>query len=142
MVVLVRNEITLDVNIKYNLLASLPAIIIICVFFRKIFRWMSNSPHQDIIHIFMDTWGTFLSTHLAYAIHNRPERVMNITVLLLSILTWNIVTAVTFKYLLAQPLQGGIDTKQELAESGLAILVNDEYMATMDEWTNGLKYVL
>lgn len=137
-VVLVENQLTHG-NIKLHLILTIPVILFVCIIFRKIFRVITNSPHQDFIHIILDTWGTFLSTYFPYSIANRPERILSLTILLLSIITSNLITAITFNYLIARPVQSGINSMKELNALGLDIWVNEELKPTMDQWTEGLE---
>lgn len=136
-ILLVENKLVSDSNVKGHLLLAVPAIVFVYIFFRKIIRVLTNSPHSDVISIFMDTWGTLLSTYSAN-IYSRPERIMTLTILLLSILVSNFVTALIFDYLLAKPIQTGIDSIKELHEHGIEILVNEEMRPTMSEWMDDL----
>jgi hypothetical protein len=136
-ILLVENKLITDINVKFHLVLAVPAILFVYVVFRKIIRFLTKSPNSDVISIFMDTWGTLLSTYSAN-IYSRPERIMTLTLLLLSLLVSNLVTALTFNYLLAKPVQTGIDTIKELHEQGIEILVNEEMRPTMSEWMHDL----
>lgn len=136
-ILLVENRLITDVNVKSHLILAIPAILGIYIVFRKFIRMVTNSPHSDVITIFMDTWGTLLSTYSAN-IYSRPERIMTLTLLLLSLLISNLVTALTFNYLLAKPVQTGVDTIRDLHEQGIEILVNEELRPTMSEWMDDL----
>lgn len=110
----------------------------ICTMFRKIFRKICGSPHQSTIHTALDTLGTFLATNTKFVIRNRPELVMNVGILLLSILTSKFATATVLEYILARRIDSGIDTLHELNEANVSILISDEMELTMDEWAADL----
>lgn len=125
-VILVKNKFEAKVNARTQLLFSVPVMLFLWIALRKIFRMNYNSPNQDISRIFIDTWGTFLSSNNSFVIRNRPERIMNYSVNLLSILISNFVTAIMFNYLLTQEMELGIDTFKDLSSLGVEILISDE----------------
>lgn len=140
-VVLVKNNLINDVEIKSQLIFSVPIMLALWTFLRKFFRIITNSPNPSLVRVALDTWGTFLGTNPAIHIKNRPERIMNLSILLLSILTTNLATAIIFNYLLGKQVQYGIDSLKELGDSGMEILISDELEVTMDEWSHNLKLI-
>lgn len=110
----------------------------VCTFLRKLFRTICGSPHRSIIHTALDTFGIFLATNTNFMVRNRPEHVMNLSILLLSILISKFSTATIMTYILAERIDSGIDTLEELSQMNLPIFITDEMVITMDEWSESL----
>lgn len=138
MVILVENSVTLDVHLKSYLILSIPIMLAVWIFFRMAFRFIANEPRRDFWNVIMDTWGCFLSTNTSFTIRNHPEQVMNISILLLSVLTSRLAAAILFNYLLANEVESGIDTMKELYEHNIEIYISEEMEMTMGDWSQNL----
>lgn len=124
-VALVQNQIKLDVHLKTQLVLSVPVMLTLWIVFRKVFRIIHNNPCSSICDTFFDTWGTFLATHCSIRINNRPERIMHLSILLLSVLITNIFTAILFNYLMANELQYGIDSLNGITDHNITLTFNE-----------------
>lgn len=134
-VIMVKGKTKVKLDIGWDVIFSIPIMLLICAVFRKFFRMITNSPHQGTAHVILDTLGIFLATNTSFRIRNRPERIMNITSLLITILISTLLTAVMFKYMLAREIDGGIETLTELGELNIPILISEDMNATMAEWS-------
>lgn len=138
-VVLIGNKFTIDVKVKIYLIVSIPIMLIVWTIFRKAFRVYAKTVHSDLSSVIFDTLGTFLATNTSFRIRNLPERIMNASILLLSILTSRLASAFILNYIMAKSIDDGINTMSELSEIDIDIYVSDELLATMDDWSQNLR---
>lgn len=136
--ILVKSETKLNVRLNLRIALFLPILLMICSFFRKIFRSITKSPHCNWSHVALDTLGLFLSTNTSFRVYNLSERIMNVYILLISILTSKFITAVLVIYMLAIETDTGIDTLKQLDELDIPIYVSDEMQMTMNEWSQNI----
>lgn len=85
----------------------------------------------------------FLSTNTTnstFKVRNRAERILNVCISLLSILTSRILTIILMQYILAMKTDSGMDTLDEIALTDQTIFISDEMKLTMEEWSYAHKY--
>lgn len=139
-VILIKSENMLNIDSSMlHVVLSIHILWIICAAFRCFFRKFTNSPHHSFGDAIMDTLGMFLSTNNTMRIRNRPERVMNISILLLSIIISRLFTALLLNYMLANEIDSGINSIYELGQSPAPIFISDEMKLTMDEWLQTIE---
>lgn len=138
-VILIERKQMINVSFKSHLILSIPVIIVLCAFFRKIFRLILRCPHGGIVHVMLDTLGMFLSTNTSFCIRNRAEQVMNVTILFISIITSKWITAVVFNYMMAYDIDAGIDTLEELGKANVPLYISEEMKTTMEEWKANIE---
>lgn len=63
---------------------------------------------------------------------------MNISILLLSVLTSRLAAAIIFNYLLANEVEIGIDTMKELYDHSIEIYISEEMEMTRGDWSQNL----
>lgn len=89
-------------------------------------------------HVVMDTLGVFLSTNTSFNVHNRAERIMNVIILLLSILTSRFLTVILLQYMLATETDSGVDTLRELGQLNIPIFISYDVKRIMDDYTQNI----
>lgn len=129
-VVVVPNHVTSVMPIRLSVILSLPLILVNCVLFRMLFRVLTKSVNRSWADAFFDSFGTLIAAIPPEHIKNRPERVMHGSVLLLTIITTNLVTAIVFEWLLAEPRQFGTDSFEELYQQKTPLMIS-EFLYTM-----------
>lgn len=122
---------------------SIYAIIVICTTVRWILRVVTKAE-KNFMEILLDTWGMLLSIstntiNSRLYIYSRAERLLNLTISFVSILTTRLLTIVLLNYLLAERIDNGIDTLNELAKIDQQIYINDEMKLTMNEWSQNVE---
>lgn len=139
---MIQSDKKLNIESHLYLILSIQILCIICAIFRRYFRIITNSPHQKFSDAIMDTLGMFLSTNTSMRIQNRPERIMNISILLLSIIISTLCTGLLLNYMLAKEIDTGIDSHAELGLLSTPIYISDEMKLTMDEWSQNIQLSL
>lgn len=102
--------------------------------FKGFFRTVTNSPNRDIIRIVLDSIGILLGTNASVFAHNRPERVMNVCLLAISVLTSSLITGVLYNLMLGNWINAGPDTFEELKKLNIPIFISEEMNMIKDEW--------
>lgn len=141
-VILIKSHAKLVVLSNTHIVVSLPLMIIICAFVRLIFRVLTKCPQRDLISVVLDTLGMFLSTNTtntSLRVRNRAERILNVSISLLSILTSRLLTIVFMNYIMASEIDTGLDTLKELGQTDQTIFISDEMKLTMDEWSQNIE---
>lgn len=64
---------------------------------------------------------------------------MNITILLISVLTSKWITVIVFNYMMAYQIDAGIDTLSELGDANVPVYISDEMKMTMDQWQANIE---
>lgn len=138
-VALVQNKVKLDVHLKTYLIMAVPVMLALWVVFRKAFRVITKNPRTTFIDVILDTWGTFLATSCNIRINNRPESILHLNILLLSVLITNIFTAVLFNYLMSKEITYGFETLKELADHNVTITINELLNETNYYWIQNYR---
>lgn len=133
-VIVVRNHVTSEMPIKTQIICSLPLMIIIWTIFRKIFRTVFRSSNQSWASALFDSFRALIATMSPHHVPSRSEKLMHASVLLLTIITSNLVTAIVFKWLLAEPRQYGADSFKDLYEQRTPIIVSEFLYAMRNEF--------
>lgn len=102
------------------------------------FRIVTNSPHRSITHVILDSIGITLATNTSYRVHNRPERIMNVFLLIISVLTSRIITIVVYNLMVASSIDSGPDTLQELNDMDIPVYISDDMNAISDGWSDNI----
>lgn len=127
------------ISVNSMAIAAVPAVFIMCVIFRKIFRVLNNDRHQDIGRIFLDNLGAFLSVNPSIRIYSRYEAILHTVILFASMILTMMIGAFVFGNLLVKDTITGIDTLQELAESKLRVYITNELNQTINFWSQNLE---
>lgn len=127
LVLVVKNNVKTEMPIRTQIVLSIPLMLSVCVLCRKFFRELAKSANRSWGESLFDSYAALIATMEPGHVQNRPERVMHGSVLLLTIITTNLVTAILFIWLMATPKQFGADTFKDLSEQKTPILVSKLY---------------